>query len=961
MADARKLTLQELREIISDGVELAKGAVVYDGRGITYLSRYQNKLFCEAAGSGSAPYKVGITFGDTKEVRGRCSCMAARSRPFCKHAAALLVAWAQAPESFAVSDTAPPDLGGGGAKKKSVKKGDTSAAELMKQGVERVATLVRELGLAGVASMSDERVAQIRALGESLREHKLRRLSARTVELADLLDAAPSGGVPPVAYLDALTDLLLTARKLDKHLSGEPLDDRYVEELVGKTWRKTDRAPVGPLDLVEYAFLKRSTPDGFAITESRFIDLASGAHFSEKQILPAFLVKRTAPKKSWAGRVLEGARGGRYPGFAPARLDLEEPPLVSPLSHTALERLLAVALPQVGKALGVFQDQRKDPFAPSRVPAAVRIDRLLSRTGRAQLVDAEGQALFVPDHPVLEERLAALLREGRLQALLGDVDVDAALPTLWPLAAVVEGPLGLELCPLGNLEDAAAIGSARGGSWAAAARASGASTAAVSLAEIREELADALITGLGNLTPRVTDPLVARLRDLGLEKQAVLLDALARRPDPAERLDDAIKLYQVLEIALVRLLGASHVDRSQLERVPTYESVYILRSSTTLPPAEVGKLRARGELSRYEAAAHYARYYEQLPAEELAANVFPTWADGAASPFVARALALPDAANGDSSPSSPSADRGALAVEAAKRALQKNAGRVARMTALRVLQAVGDPAARALLAEVRTSERDVTLRVLAADALDALEVRAGAGGIVRARRQAVTEKRQWLEAQLAVAPQREERILAIHGLVSLGDQGALPSLRVAFLEDASGEVRELAALALGHLLDVEMVDTFVRMLAARDQNDAAAKTAAYALGFLGDARGLDALLSAWASGWKPSIVGDALRAMGAVALGPLLALIESRPEVAGRKAAIDVLKQVGPDELTAAMVERLDAAQPLTVERATLLLKLAGAHDPTHKQVATRLLALFPDPSEKSEKALRRAAEKALG
>src|SRR5262249_34153034 len=152
--------------------------------------------FCDAKGSGAAPYKVGITFADDGAVKGRCSCMAARSRPYCKHAAGLLVAWARAPESFAVSETAPADVGGaGGGKKKSVKKGDTSSADLMRQGVERVVTLVRELGLAGTASLGRERLEQIRALGQSLREHKLRRLSARILDLVAALERGQSGAV----------------------------------------------------------------------------------------------------------------------------------------------------------------------------------------------------------------------------------------------------------------------------------------------------------------------------------------------------------------------------------------------------------------------------------------------------------------------------------------------------------------------------------------------------------------------------------------------------------------------------------------------------------------------------------------------------------------------------------------------------------------------------------------------
>src|SRR5215831_7196406 len=151
----------------------------------------------------------------------------------------------------------------------------------------------------------------MRVLGESLREHRLRRLSARTLDLAAMLEGASA--LDATLYFDLVSDMLLVARRLEKHLAGEALEAKYVEELIGKTWRKTDRTPVKGLDLVEYAYAFRTTNDGFVIRASRFFDIASGEHYSEKQILPAFMVKRTAPKRSYFGRILRGAAGSIYP------------------------------------------------------------------------------------------------------------------------------------------------------------------------------------------------------------------------------------------------------------------------------------------------------------------------------------------------------------------------------------------------------------------------------------------------------------------------------------------------------------------------------------------------------------------------------------------------------------------------------------------------------------------------
>ncbi|AUX37073.1 MULTISPECIES: HEAT repeat domain-containing protein [Sorangium] len=980
--EVQRIGAAELRAFIQDAGELKKGTLLYDGGQLLNLARYENKLFCEARGSGASPYKVTLVYSDAPApgFKGRCTCPARTfNTAFCKHAAALLVAWARAPESFAVSDAAPPGAPGGETARKSVKKGAAKPEALMKSGVEQVGTLVRELGVAGVATIGADRIEQMEKLAEGLRENRLRRLSARTLDLAALLRGqaagarvvdkaargpqaaagpqagARRGALPAVAYANLIADLLLTARKLEKHLAGEPLDDRHVEELVGKTWKASDRKPIDGLTLVEYAFSTRTTSDDFVIRESRFLDLESGRHFSEKQIVPAFMAKRGDPKRSFAGEVLAGARATTYPGYPPLRLDFTDLGDKRPLDAGALDAVLARALPDVGAALAALQEHRKDVFAPDLVPVAVRIDTLFARGARLSAVDDKGEALHLPDDPALEERLAGSLRDARLRALLGDVGIDAALPTLWPLAAIVEGPLGLSLLPVVEPGAAARSGPLEGSAWNAAAREAGASPAAIALGEVREELAEALATGLTGLSARAIDPLAERLRDLRLEKQAALLQALPQRPDPADRLDDFIKLYQVLEMALVRLAGATHIDRAggAIERVPTYESVAVARPDETLPPDEVARRRAAGAMSRYVAAVHHARYYASLPPGELVRSIFPIWADGTATPTIARTFA----------------PLGAEALAAAEKALTVKAGRVAKLTAVRVLQAVvqhGGPAraeAAAMLGRVAEHAKDAGLRALARDALDVADAAGPGGAAVRARRAARMERVQELAKALGAAPTKEERLEALKALAELGDLAALPALRRAFYADAARGVREEAAYALAQLGDVEMVETFARMLASRGEDDREAKIAAYALGYLGDVRGLSELLSAYAEGYKPGIVADAIRAFGPVALAPLVDLIEARPELAKRAAALDALKKMDDTAVAGCLLERIEArgGDADFAEKAQLYLKLADVHPHSRREVATAIAAALAGAEGKEAQAAIKAAQKALG
>ncbi len=310
-SDARKVNVSDLRGIIADLKDLANGTLLFDEKRLQNLSRYQNKLYAEAKGTAFAPYRVSLVFSETSSaITASCTCPAARSRLFCKHAAGLLVAWSRAPESFSVSD-APLFGTGGDSKRKTVKKGDADPKAQRLEGIQQVSTLVRELGVTGVGS-GDDQLESIQRIGEALRENKLRRLGARTLDLAAMLKgaAAGKGAVPAAAYTDLLADLRITARKLEKHLAGEPIEDRHVEELIGKTWTKADRKPVTGLDLVEYAYLVRKTSDGFTLYESRFVDLGTGTHYSEKQIDPPPPAPRREPKAVRAGRC-SPARAGR--------------------------------------------------------------------------------------------------------------------------------------------------------------------------------------------------------------------------------------------------------------------------------------------------------------------------------------------------------------------------------------------------------------------------------------------------------------------------------------------------------------------------------------------------------------------------------------------------------------------------------------------------------------------------
>ncbi len=947
MKDAPKLTVAQLRMIVTDPSELAKGAKVFDDGDLSHLSRFEHKLFADA--QGSTIYKVQATYDPRAGWKGRCSCMAARSRPFCKHAAAVLVAWQRGPDAFAVADAAPAGQGDG--KKTRVKTGSVDDKGLMATGVGQVATLVRELAVAGAAQLAGDRVDQVRALGENLREHKLRRLSAKTLALAELLADAGGEAFDELGYTELLGDLLLTARKLEKHVAGEPLEDRHVEELVGKTWTKKDRSSVEGLDLVELAFLSRETPDQFTIRESRLIDVKTGEQYTEKQILPKFLVKRTPPKPSYAGKLLAGAGGGLYPGYAPRRTDLENPGRVAALDAEALEALVPRAIPSVKAAIAALAQHKADVFAPDTLPVSIACDMLIADRGRLQLADKDGAAVFLPDDAGVADRLATALAGTALEVVIGDLGFDGALPSLTPLAIVVRGRRGLELRPIagtpfvGTRKVAAAVTTRKRSNWAFTARELGLSTAAIALGELREELAGLVCSGLTSITPRRAEPLVGRLAELGLAKQADLLKATASRADAAERLDDVIKLHQVLGIALARLAGAVHVDRASLSASPMFASVYVRRDAHVRTPHEIAQLVRRGELDRFEAGALAARYYETVPPESIVGTVYPTWADGSASPYVALAAQRhPDQALA-SAKTVLLAPRAAGAPQAERAGFTAPTGpllrirrgpqpRMASITALRVLETVGGDAALDVMRQVANGHSDYTLRNMARAAMGRNAGVAGDDGRLLEYRQMLLD-----------AATKDDRARAAERLADAGDVGAIPLLRLSFAGDIAGDVRDAAGRALGRLGDADSVETFCAALHARDQDTDRAVTAAYALGYLGDVRGIDALVEAYAATWRPDVVAESIAALGPAAIPLLIEVIETQPSLLKRTTARTVIESLPLDALQQALVDRVSKIASTTdfVTRASTLLDIARHHEATARAVGAAILEARPD------------------
>jgi hypothetical protein len=929
MNEIPPLPTAQLKLVITDSQELAKGLAVADGGGLKHLARHGNKLFAEAAGSGSAPYKVQIVHDPEKGYRGRCSCMAARSRPFCKHAAALLVLWARDTNAFAVAESAPEPVGepGASARRAKAKTGKVDANALMRQGVEQTLTLVRELALSGITTMSEDRIAQVRALAETLRAERLRRMSARLLELADTLGLASRdyAALDTEDYGAALADLWLAARRVQKNLDGESLPPEHVETLIGRSWTKKDREPVQGLDLVEYAFVQEITADEFVIRESRFLDLASGTHYSEKQILPAFLAKRTAPKRSYEGFLLAGAGGGRYPGFAPHRLDLSDIGTLQPLADSTISKVQGHALPGVADALARLSDHRKDVFAPDSIPVAVRVDSLLAEGERLLALDESGDSLLIAGDPAAQVALTSTLAGANLLVILGDLLLLGAVPALQPLALVVQrdGTAALEPLPAVNAEALLAArkrkrkepAPGRRPRWIDTARELGVAPAAIALGEVREELADILSEGLSALTSRRADGLVERLRLLNLVKPAALLAETAQRADPVQKLDDVVRLLQVLGIGLTRLAASRNVDRTRLARSPLHPAIMVLAPEETLDAeALVQELHAHRLVGHRRAIAIHRALgsFDESTLARLAPTLF---GDGSVSSLVAQRyaahplMALEVARD--------------FLVEAKPRYTMKGwsaPARVARYTAVQVLQQIQSPAARNLLNTGWTGvSRDPALQSLIRQAL----------------RPGQVDKVPDVILDGLKAGNWEVRSQALGRVIDQGCLAALPHVRRIAATDPSVKARYAAWYAQAALLDVDAVPLWIVALRNRAADDDDGREALHALAHIGDNRSIAPLLDAFEDGYKPTLVAEALRAFGPAIVPPLIDRLEARPELVERKVTADAGARVDWSVVSEMLAQRLAVLPPPTFAACALVyLKFFSKNPSVQKAVA---------------------------
>lgn len=419
MPELRRLDLAEVRRLCPENY--SKGLSYFRDGAISNAWRTPSALHASVAGSASQPYEASIGPREDGSYWGRCTCPAARRQGVCKHAAAVLAAWAEKPDMF-VLRAEPEAKGESGpklesqAKRARAPKVDRRA--LLGEGLEKAESLLVDLCSQGLLSVTREQVDMIGSLAETLEAHRLRRLARQVAEIHQAAASAQKDGgkFDEQGWAQLLCDSWFVLSATQKALAKEDESQNpELEELVGKTWLEKDLRRVADLDLLELAYETAVLSSGFRVETSYLLDLGDGALYTEKQITPGQL--KDTPRKPSYSLPLRVALAGVYPGFAPLRVKLIEAKEV-PGTGQPWERAIDLA---EASAVGLRQrltQATASLVAPREVYSLFRPDSLLSEGESLYLLDGEGKAI-----PIRRDRRASLygLRGALLRGPVGAV------------------------------------------------------------------------------------------------------------------------------------------------------------------------------------------------------------------------------------------------------------------------------------------------------------------------------------------------------------------------------------------------------------------------------------------------------------------------------------------------------------------------------------------------------------
>ncbi|SFI90161.1 SWIM zinc finger family protein [Thermoflavimicrobium dichotomicum] len=376
----KELTIEQVKEW-TDAKSFKNGEKYFTKGEVQARTHTSSAIFAKVTGSKN--YQVSIRFQE-KKLETHCTCPAYRRNKYCKHVVAALIAWIQEPDSFALIDDQQLEERKEQFKTKKKKKTKKEKEQLMAEGLDLVEKLIMEITHQGFDMVSEQTIATFSELSEFVKSYKLRRLGHLLTELKEELQTDRNAR----RIIQLLGDCWFTVAAIRKHLNGELTDKAMLDELVGKTWRKTELEKVERLILLELGYEVQKLKSGFKVETSIFIDLEQGSLFTEKQITP-LKVKSVSPKTSYH-QMIEVNEAYLYPGREPRRIKLESF-TVRGLTDQDVESLSRFALTSLDQIVRQVQANDAYLFPHPDHYVLFQPKRVIEKDHQIYLVDENGQ------------------------------------------------------------------------------------------------------------------------------------------------------------------------------------------------------------------------------------------------------------------------------------------------------------------------------------------------------------------------------------------------------------------------------------------------------------------------------------------------------------------------------------------------------------------------------------------
>jgi hypothetical protein len=383
---------------------------------------------------GSALYQVSIDLVDASAPVGRCTCP---SRRFpCKHALGLLLAYLDAPETFAPREPSADLLARRAARAEKARTPGVAEARPRKvnvaarakkvaaqrEGLDLLERLLLDL-VAGGPWDSPSGLSRLERQANQMSDAYLpgARTMLRRLVLLDVPHELPDD-VRNALASDLIGQLWATVQKGRGYLDGKRTGDEsqaeadaVIEELLGHAWKLDELREKGSirqdLVLLELAFERVDDPAREERVEtSHLLDLKDGTIYRAITYRPFKRLAHIPEQPSYAEALAIG-EAAVYPGFVNRRIRWEKgSEQLLPRPPSPLQAAFVAAAPALDPALAAFRQQLKNPLAPREAVVLIRCARVGRIGDRVVLEDAKGTRLEAADLPGVAGNLANLVR-----------------------------------------------------------------------------------------------------------------------------------------------------------------------------------------------------------------------------------------------------------------------------------------------------------------------------------------------------------------------------------------------------------------------------------------------------------------------------------------------------------------------------------------------------------------------